>query len=121
MSDGSQCLSGAEYRKKEANIKKQAGSLKKNFQQSTVLHESIYASNNVITSHTQNTSASTVIDSGILTSNNVDENPIETDIDFTKTLTTLKDSSNHLISSKSKELKLILGIDPATWPTFFKQ
>lgn len=106
-------LSWAEYRKrkaeKEANIKKQAGSLKKIFQQATI-HES--ASNNVITNHTENTSPSTV------TSDNVDENPLKTDIDLTNTLASLKDSSNHLISSESKELTLILGTDPANWPSF---
>jgi hypothetical protein len=122
MSDGRQRLSGCEYKKrkaeKEATIKKQAGSLKIFFQKSTVLHESISASNNIITNHTQNTSTSTVIDSGILTSDQVDENPIETDIAFTKTLITLNDSSNHLISSESKELTLIIGTDPATCPTF---
>ncbi|XP_025425994.1 zinc finger MYM-type protein 1-like [Sipha flava] len=104
MSDSRQRLSGCEYKKrkaeKEANIKKQAGSLKKFFQKSTVLHESISAN------------------SVILTSDQVDENPIETDIAFTKTLTTLNDSSNHLISSESKELTLIIGTDPATWPFF---
>jgi len=86
MSDGRQRLSGAGYSKKkaerEANIKKQVGLLKKFIQQPTVLHESISASNNLITNHTQITSASTVIDSGVLTSDNVDENPIETDFDF---------------------------------------
>jgi len=114
MSDGRHRLSGAEYRKrkaeKEANIKKQAGSLKKFFQQAATVHES--ASNNVITNHTENTSASTV------TSDNVDENPLKTDIDLTNTLASLKDSSNNLISSESKELTLILGTDPAIWPSF---